>query len=224
MAGTTEAEPVALVTGGSSGIGRATALALLDAGYRVLICARGQEGLDAVVREVGDDRLAAHACDAGDPAQARAVVEATVARFGRLDAVICAHGVIGSFQPIEELDAAGWDDVLRTNLMGQINITTAAIGALRATRGSVVLIASVNAHQAEPVMAPYGVSKVYGVNGHRPDFTMTRMRPNVVWSPTSGAPPPNEPSSATRSIAVSGCFVAIGHAPGGPRAVDYDAA
>ncbi len=112
-----------------------------------------------MVREVGDDRLAAHACDAGDPAQARAVVEATVARFGRLDAVICAHGVIGSLQPIEELDAAGWDDVLRTNLMGQINITTAAIGALRATRGSVVLIASVNAHQAEPVMAPYGVSK-----------------------------------------------------------------
>jgi meso-butanediol dehydrogenase/(S,S)-butanediol dehydrogenase/diacetyl reductase len=162
---------VALVTGGSSGIGRATAVALLDAGYDVLICARDEARLAATADEIGSDRLAWQACDAGDHGQARAAVQATLDRFGRLDTVISSHGVIGSFASIEELTPEGWEEVLRANLLGPINVTQAAIAPLRASRGSVVLIASVNAHQAEPLMAPYGVSKGGLVN-----FTMYAAR------------------------------------------------
>ncbi len=160
-------EPVAIVTGGSSGIGRATAELLVDRGYRVVVCARGADRLDEVVRELGPEKVAAFACDVGDPASAGSAVAFTLERFGRLDTVICAAGVIGSFRRIADLDAAGWDEVLRINLMGPIHFTTAAIPALRGGGGSVVIVSSVNAHQAEHTMAPYGVSKAGLVN-----FTM----------------------------------------------------
>ncbi len=159
--------PVAIVTGGSSGIGRATAALLVERGYRVVICARGATRIDEVVLELGPDGVAAFACDVGDRAAADAAVAFAVERFGRLDTVICAAGVIGSFTRIVDLDADGWAEVLRINLMGPIHFTTAAIPAMRRRGGSVVIVSSVNAHQAEHVMAPYGVSKAGLVN-----FTM----------------------------------------------------
>ena len=188
-------EPVAIVTGGSSGIGRATVAVLVGQGYRVVACARGADRLGEVEREHDPDRVAAFACDVGDRSAADAAVAFALARFGRLDTVVCAAGVIGSFQPIAELDAAGWDEVLRTNLMGPIHFTTAAIPALRGRGGSIVIVSSVNAHQAERVMAPYGVSKAGLVN-----FTMCaalecaadRIRVNCVapgWVMTPMAEP-----------------------------------
>jgi len=151
--------PVAIVTGGSSGIGRATAALLVERGYRVVLCARGADRLETTVQALGPDRAVALACDVGDRDAADAAVALALERFGRLDTLVCAAGVIGSFRPITELTADGWNEVLRTNLMGPIHFTTAAIPALRETRGSVVIVSSVNAHQAEHVMAPYGVSK-----------------------------------------------------------------
>jgi meso-butanediol dehydrogenase/(S,S)-butanediol dehydrogenase/diacetyl reductase len=150
---------VAVVTGGSSGIGRATAGALVAQGYRVVICARGGDRLEQTAGELGRERVAWHACDVGDPSSAAKTIALATERFGRLDALVCAAGVIGSFQPIAELTPEGWDKVLRVNLMGPIHFARAAIPALRETRGSVVIVSSVNAHQAEPGMAPYGVSK-----------------------------------------------------------------
>ena len=69
--------PVAVVTGGSSGIGRATAEHLVSNGYRVLICARGADRLEETARELGPDRVAWHACDVGDE---RAADEAIASR------------------------------------------------------------------------------------------------------------------------------------------------
>ena len=160
--------PVAVVTGGSSGIGRATDAHLVAGGYRVLICARGVDRLEETARELGSDRVAWHACDVSDAAAAEEAIGVAVDRFGRLDALVCAAGVIGSFQSISELTPAGWDEVLRINLMGPIFFTKAATPALRESGGgAVVIVSSVNAHQAEPAMAPYGVAKAGLVN-----FTM----------------------------------------------------
>jgi NAD(P)-dependent dehydrogenase (short-subunit alcohol dehydrogenase family) len=159
--------PVAVVTGGSSGIGRATAEHLVDNGYRVLICARGADRLEETARDLGTDRVAWHACDVGDEGAAEEAIGVAVDRFGRLDGLVCAAGVIGSFKPITELTSADWADVLGINLMGPIHFTKAATPALRDSGGAVVIVSSINALQAEPVMAPYGVAKAGLVN-----FTM----------------------------------------------------
>jgi NAD(P)-dependent dehydrogenase (short-subunit alcohol dehydrogenase family) len=158
--------PVAVITGGSSGIGLATAHDLAGKGYRLVLCARGADRLAQAAGMVGGD-VATVVGDVADPATADRAVTTAVDRFGRLDTVICAAGVVGSFATIERLTPAAWDEVLRANLMGPVYFTTAAIPALRATRGSIVLVSSINAHQAEPTMAPYGVSKAGLVN-----FTM----------------------------------------------------
>lgn len=153
-------ERVALVTGGSSGIGRATAAAFLAAGYGVAICARGGERLAAAERELSaSGPVLAHRCDVSDPAEAAGLVAATLERFGRLDAVVNAHGVAGTPAAIEDLTPADWGELLAINLLGPIHVTRAAIPALRLTRGSVVNVSSLNAHRAEPLMAPYGVAK-----------------------------------------------------------------
>jgi NAD(P)-dependent dehydrogenase (short-subunit alcohol dehydrogenase family) len=151
---------VALVTGGSSGIGRSTVAAFLDAGYAVATCARDESRLLSAAGPLGGGRnLLARACDVADRAAVHELVAETVERFGRLDVVVNAHGVIGSFETIERLTPEGWSDVLGPNLMGPINTTQASIPHLRVTRGSVVNVSSINCYQAEPVMAPYGVSK-----------------------------------------------------------------
>ncbi len=159
--------PVAVVTGGSSGIGRATAEHLVERGYRVVICARGADRLEETARDLGTDRVAWHACDVGDEAAAAAAIGVAIDRFGRLDGLVCAAGVIGSFKPIAELTPADWAEVLDVNLMGPIFFTKAATPALRERGGAVVIVSSINALQAEPVMAPYGVAKAGLVN-----FTM----------------------------------------------------
>ena len=157
--------PVAVVTGGSSGIGRATAEHLVASGYRVLICARGAERLEETANDLGTDRVAWHACDVGDEGAAEETVAVAIERFGRLDGLVCAAGVIGSFKPIAELTPADWTEVLDVNLMGPILFTKAAAPALReGGGGAVVIVSSVNALQAEPVMAPYGVAKAGLVN------------------------------------------------------------
>src|SRR6516225_1929587 len=88
-------EKVALITGGSSGIGRATALRLAGHGARIAVAARTQQALDDVVREVharGAEGLALPT-DVTDAEQCRAAVEAAVARWGKLDALLCSAGV-----------------------------------------------------------------------------------------------------------------------------------
>jgi NAD(P)-dependent dehydrogenase (short-subunit alcohol dehydrogenase family) len=152
--------PVALVTGGATGIGRAAAREFLGAGYRVAICGRTKERIDEAVGALEQEgSVLGLVADVGDPAEAAGVVDRTVAEFGGLDTLTNAHGVIGSFTSIEELTPEGWQEVMATNLMGAIYTTTAAIPHRRERAGSVVNVASISALQAEPMMAPYGVAK-----------------------------------------------------------------
>ncbi len=153
----------AIVTGGSSGIGYACAAWLLENGYDVLICARGTERLEAAAaklrEELPDRRLVAQPADLAQAEQAAVVVDRAVEEFGRLDALVNAHGIFGDPEAIETLSPESWREVLDANLMGPIYMTTKAIPQLKETRGAVVNIASINAIQAEQLAAPYGVSK-----------------------------------------------------------------
>jgi citronellol/citronellal dehydrogenase len=102
---------VALVTGGGTGIGRATALELARTGAKLAVCGRRPEPLDAVRAELGDDCLAIRT-DVREPEQVGALVEQTLERFGRIDILVNNAG--GQFlAPAEEISLKGWRAVHR---------------------------------------------------------------------------------------------------------------
>jgi NAD(P)-dependent dehydrogenase (short-subunit alcohol dehydrogenase family) len=157
--GETLAGRTALVTGASQGIGRACAEALVAAGCNVMLAARRAGGIRAA-----EAALAPHArhvvCDASDPRQADAAVAATVERFGALDVLVCAHGILPTATSFFDVEDAVWDEVLAINLRGVINMGRAAGRHMRAAGGgTIVNISSINARLAEPYMAPYNVAK-----------------------------------------------------------------
>lgn len=150
--------PVTLIAGGGSGIGAATARRLLDEGRRVTITGRSQERLGRFAERLGAPaKLLALAGDASDWDAVSSAVDTTVARFGRLDAVVANAG-FATFDTIADGDPAGWRDMVLTNVLGPALLIRAALPALRRTRGRIVLIGSV----AGVVYSPgniYGATK-----------------------------------------------------------------
>ncbi len=157
---------VALVTGASSGIGRATALALAREGARVMAAGRRRERLDAVVGEIAADHASRGArgeaaCvvgDVRDEATANAWVTATVERFGGLDVLVNAAGVIGN-GGVTELASAEWDRVMDSNLRSLYLMTRAAAPELIKRKGGIVNLSSVAATRPYAGLLAYCVSK-----------------------------------------------------------------
>ncbi len=157
---------VALVTGGGTGIGAATAKALAADGYRVAITGRRQTRLDEVVAEIeaaGGSALAL-AGDVSQEADVFAAVADCVAKFGRLDVVINAAGV-NEAGGIADLSLAQWRRVIEINLWGTILITKAAVPHLQAAGGGdIINISSTSGRRAAGLFASYSTSK-HGVTG-----------------------------------------------------------
>jgi meso-butanediol dehydrogenase / (S,S)-butanediol dehydrogenase / diacetyl reductase len=150
---------IALVTGGSTGIGLAVARQLLDEGCRVAICSRRQAHVDEALHQLGSAAFGVVA-DLSGPDAGHELVERCAEHFGGLDVLINAHGIQGPVSPIAELDAESWREVLSVNLLGAVATTRAAIGHMRARgAGAIVNVASIDALQAEPNAAAYGVTK-----------------------------------------------------------------
>jgi meso-butanediol dehydrogenase / (S,S)-butanediol dehydrogenase / diacetyl reductase len=146
---------VALVTGGGTGIGAATALRLASEGWRVALTGRRAAPLEAVAREV--DGLALPG-DAADPEQARAAVAATVERFGGLDGLVLNAGR-GGVGALPDVDPAAFAEVHRVNVTGALVTAQAAIGHLLESRGAIVSVASVAGLRATPASLAYCSSK-----------------------------------------------------------------
>ncbi len=153
-------EPVALVTGAGTGIGRSTAIALADAGYAVGLSGRRPAPLLAVAAEIDGrgGRAATVVGDVGREAEAAAAVERTVHAFGALDVLVVNHGV-GSSAPVADDSLAGWEETLRINLTGSFLLARAALPHLIASRGSIVMVSSTNGWLAGPGWASYCTSK-----------------------------------------------------------------
>ena len=152
---------VVVITGASSGIGRATAHAFARRGARLVLLARDRAALDATAkecRELGADALVVTA-DVGDSAAMEAVGEQVLARFGRFDVWINCAAII-HFGRLEDNPAEIIDQVLRTNINGCFNGSRIAIRQFRRTgEGMLINMSSVLAITAQPYASAYVASK-----------------------------------------------------------------
>jgi len=149
---------VAIVTGASSGIGRATALALASQGASVLAVARDEAALREVVEMMPAQTGEVAAYDITEPAAAGAVVAAAINRFGQLDVVVNAAGII-AMGPVDQTDDALWARVMELNVNAPFRLMRAAIPHLTPRRGAIVNVSSVNGRRVFPGLAAYNVSK-----------------------------------------------------------------
>ncbi|AYM05925.1 SDR family oxidoreductase [Agrobacterium radiobacter] len=178
---------VAIITGASSGIGRATAMLFAAHGAAVVLNARGEKALQEVaadIRETGG-RVHAVAGDAGLAETHSRLAEAAVSVFGGLDIAVNNAGAVGAMKPLAEISPAEWDDVLN------VNLTSAFLGAryqipLMVTRGggSIVFTSSfVGTSVGIPGMAAYGAAKaaLMGlVKGITADYAISGIRANAL--------------------------------------------
>lgn len=147
---------VAVVTGGSSGIGRATALALIEKGARVVVTGRDETRLEALAEH--SDDIAPVQADSADPSHAATVIEAARRRWGRLDLLVNNAGA-GSPAPLEAYDSATITRICAVNIMAPSLLTKEALPLLRASKGSVVNIGTAVSRNAAPALAHYAATK-----------------------------------------------------------------
>ena len=157
---TAAVRPVTLVTGAASGIGRATVELLLEQGGAVAAFDRDSGALGWLA---GHGRARAVIGDVTSEADNVRAVAAVQETFGRLDGLVLNAGAPAS-GPIEELDLATFDACVDVNLRAVVLGLRAALPALRASRGSVVVTASVTALGGEPNRWPYAAAKAGAVN------------------------------------------------------------
>jgi len=153
-------DKVVLITGASSGIGRATALRLSGLGARVCLAARNREALESAAGEIAKLGGAALvvATDVTDSEQCRQAVESAVAHFGRLDILICSAGLsMRSYFEGSSLEAL--ERVMRVNFFGTLYATHFALPHIKQSRGSLVAISSLTGKRGIPSYAMYGASK-----------------------------------------------------------------
>ncbi len=158
--------PVAIVTGAGTGVGQAAAEALLGAGYEVALAGRRTEPLEEVAARWPESTLV-RSTDVGDEAQVKALFDATVARFGRIDLLFNNAGSGAPPVPLEELTLAQWQAVVDANLTGSFLCTREAFRAMKAqdpSGGRIINNGSISAHVPRPNSAPYTSTK-HGVTG-----------------------------------------------------------
>jgi NAD(P)-dependent dehydrogenase (short-subunit alcohol dehydrogenase family) len=149
-------ERVILVTGCSSGIGRATALDAAGRGHRVFATARNRNDLAELERRENLETLALDVTDAG---AVRAAVDAALARAGRLDALVNNAGY-GQYGAVEEVTLDEWRAQFEVNLFGAIAAIQAVLPTMRRQRsGTIVNVSSVSGRVSIPFAAPYSASK-----------------------------------------------------------------
>lgn len=191
----TTAQPVAFVTGASSGIGKAASLALVDAGFEVVGTSRNTSGI------THRDGVTFLDLDVASDESVTTAVQRVIERFGRLDVLINNAG-IGSAGAAEEISVAQAQSVFDINVFGLIRMTKAVLPHMRAQeRGRIINVSSVLGFIPAPYMAVYAASK-HAVEGYsesldhevrehgvrvllvEPAYTMTGFEANMVQPDT----------------------------------------
>ena len=170
----------ALVTGATEGIGRATALALGRAGYRVGICSRSIEKVEATLAELRAQGVTAAgaAADVADPDQVRHVVDQVRGALGEIDVLVNNAGVLIA-RPIEELTLEDWDLTMATNLRSLYLTTRLVLPGMRTRRqGTIVNVASLAGRNGFVGGSAYSASK-HAVLGFSRSLMLEVRKDNV---------------------------------------------
>src|SRR3954451_653351 len=168
---------VAAITGASSGIGEATAEMLAAAGAKVSLAARRKDRIDTLAQRLGD-AAAAFETDVTDEASARAFIEGTKERFGRLDILVNNAGVM-LLGPVAGADLAEWRTMIEVNCLGLLFCTHAALPIMgEQMSGHVVNVSSVAGRQASLGSAVYNMTK-WGLNGFSEGLRQEVLHANV---------------------------------------------
>lgn len=177
---------VAVVTGGSEGIGRATAHSLGREGARVVICARRAEVLEQAAREIAEEtgaEIAPVVADVSRAADVARLIQAAVERFGRLDILVNNAGTSRAL-PFEQVSDADWQADLDLKLFAAIRTIRLALPHLRqAGGGSIVNVLNIGAKQPAAASVPTSVSRAAGMaltKALSKEFAPERIRVNAV--------------------------------------------
>ncbi|HJW13015.1 MAG TPA: SDR family oxidoreductase [Albitalea sp.] len=155
---------IALVTGAGSGIGRACAIALLNAGYHVVLAGRRDDALEQTIADAGGAgaRALAVPTDVADPASVQALFERTRSTFGRLDLLFNNAGIFAPSVPLDELNVEQWKAVVDINLTGVFLCIQQAFKLMKSQTprgGRIINNGSISAHAPRPFSAPYTATK-----------------------------------------------------------------
>jgi NAD(P)-dependent dehydrogenase (short-subunit alcohol dehydrogenase family) len=218
------ANKIALVTGAGSGIGRAVALALMEAGYAVALAGRRKEALEETAKEGAryDARSLVVPTDVGDPSSVRALFAKTRETFGRLDLLFNNAGTGAPAIPLEDLTYEQWKKVVDANLTGAFLCTQEAFKIMKdqdPRGGRIINNGSISAHAPRPFSSPYtatkhaitGLTKSASLDGRRYDIAVGQIDIGNAVTPmtermTGGVPQPDgsvkpEPRMDVRHVA-----------------------
>lgn len=158
---------IALITGGSRGIGRAIAAVYAREGAKVFICARGAADLHQAIADIRSTGGEAHGRvgDKGDAAHAKAIVQGALQQFGKLDVLVNNASLLGPRVPIAEYPVSAWEDVLRVNLTGSFLMIQEALKIMMPQRsGSIINVSSGVGRIGKARWGAYAPSK-FGLEG-----------------------------------------------------------
>jgi NAD(P)-dependent dehydrogenase (short-subunit alcohol dehydrogenase family) len=155
---------IAIVTGASSGIGKACAIALLRAGWHTVFVSRHAEALEAAIREAGEVQAEALAlrCDVSNAEEVQDMFEKVMAAFGRIDLLFNNAGISGPHGTIDEIAVAAWEQTVAINLNGAFLCARFAFACMKKQTprgGRIINNGSIAAHTPRPRTVPYAVTK-----------------------------------------------------------------
>jgi serine 3-dehydrogenase len=145
-----------LITGATAGIGAAAARRFAGAGYRIVATGRRVDRLDALVAELGPDKVHPVVLDMRDEAAILAAVDALPEGFRDVDILLNNAGLARGLEPAQEADLANWREMVETNILGLVTITRALLSTLIARKGAIVNLSSIAGTY------PYRSGNVYG--------------------------------------------------------------
>lgn len=176
-------EKVAIVTGAGSGIGRSSALALVNAGYHVALAGRRAEALQDTVSQAGDkgDQLLPVPTDVTDPESVAALFAKTVEAFGRLDVLFNNAGMGAPAIELDDLTFEQWQNVVNVNLTGSFLCTQEAFRVMKnqdPKGGRIINNGSISAQTPRPFSAPYTATK-HAITGLTKSTSLDGRKHNI---------------------------------------------
>ena len=183
---TTSTPRVALITGAGTGIGKATAKALLGAGYQVVLSGRNVDKLEKAIQEIGgtSDNCLVVACDVGKPESVKAMFAKLKAKFHRIDVLFNNAGTFTTATLAEDIKYEDWISVVDTNLTGSFLCAQEAIRMMKEQSpkgGRIINNGSISAHAPRPLSLPYTATK-HAITGLTKSIALDYRNDNIACS------------------------------------------